>query len=332
MAYNQKLLEALEALTFDFDNRYALTQALADLTEVDLSLEIGATTFRRTVLEHRIILQLPEEMAQMNCISSQHLHHNGEGENARCNNFRALQRFAAQRRVEFSLELIDLDSLRLMTNVSDIEELRTLLEQIPCFKNLSKAYRWRGGPEDPPILTNDALDKILEMAHSFYDDKTALYTRLRRKLAVDSNKANFELIKRLLEQTQKLFNEQLYFEDVINVLDKTYRFLDGTFPKEEYTLLANEIEGKPNPLLKGIGITMIAISSLVGIIGLSMVATSTVTAAAAIGAGALVLGLGYGFFHEGKRQGLSRTIRQIIRADENKELGPQLYAPSLGNQ
>ncbi|GGI81735.1 hypothetical protein [Legionella impletisoli] len=320
MAKNQQLLEALQNLTLDSFETYE--QALLDLMQADLS---EAENFRQKVVEHYQALGLKEDFIQDQAHQDEFLHHAGFGDGHQANNFRALQRVAAEKYILLQLQSLPLEAISNIAQATDL--LPTLVTHIG---GLASAYHLYGEGEDRSILMDSSLCRIQEQAKALEALKRPRDEVEESSPSVDNYERNLVYLKKIashqVPEVQEILTKLITEINVSNNCPEATSLLNEVltatielFTKDEgciedkvesYQKVAEQMKGYPAPYLSKVSDLMFALGVAVLIAGIVLIPFAPIAAAAVtVGVGAaLTL---FGTFYHPKPTGLAGAMSEV---------------------
>ncbi|WP_133129314.1 hypothetical protein [Legionella yabuuchiae] len=324
MAKNAQFIEALNSMALE--NSEA-KQALLDLMQADLS---DGENFRTKVVEHYKTFGLEDDFIQDHSNGDDFLHFAGSGENYEENNFRALQRLAAEKYVSLHLRLLSNEALTALEESTEPNTtLNTLEHYIP---ELGRAYHFRGEDNDPPVLTIDALDGIRNQAaalkssqqpglmgnqeeEQFIEKFEVLLRQLGNIKVEQHNDVQRSLGALIQEVTSLRHSKSSQIPELCKVLNATINLFesnDKTLEEkvDEYKLLAQTVQGNPAKPLQQLSNLMFALGITILIAGIVLIPFAPLVAGAVtagVGAGLML----FGTFYHPKQTGLARAMNTV---------------------
>jgi len=165
---------------------------------------------------------------------------------------------------------------------------------------------------EPLSLNRERLDwERFERTCSTGNSSSKVDTAKQRDYASDLKILRSTLhvkVQPKLDQLIKGLDEQA--EEQVNIFENTYNLLTGSMTVQEYQDFAKTVQGKPSPMLKAIGVLMIALAAavvafalVVPTAGLSLVVAGY-TAVALAGSGAFSM-------FAGRQKGVSRDMEEL---------------------
>ncbi len=160
-----------------------------------------------------------------------------------------------------------------------------------------------------------------EISPAQSDKDTALYEKALDKLRgyqqtlAFKNSSQQKALTALIDQTEQIKTTSPAHLPVLTaVLLKTIHAIENPHFKESYQAYAKKLQGKPSPLLQGLGIAMASMGAIFVILGALAVPTPAGIGLMASG-GALILA-GFGLFAHHRQKGLSKAVNEMAERIE----------------